>query len=131
MKNHTLRAFYKGTCFPLILKNLSEGEWKACCKNWDDFIVDTMKDGISLQDIGDYATRQMDGFAKWLNDIQKEHPEWKTHPERNELERLCQTQFGMDLKKVQVLWYGDVYTLLKLKRIQDDDMNGWLGMTVW
>tara|TARA_R110002020_G_scaffold458598_1_gene676093 strand:- start:204 stop:605 length:402 start_codon:yes stop_codon:yes gene_type:complete len=126
-----IRAFYKGNHFPLIIGNQSEDEWKAIINHWNHGMIQTLKDGHSLEEQAKTYVKQLDTANDWLNEISTEMKNGSrtTSPTKEELETLCQTRFGESFTFIQVLWYMNVYYLLKLKKIENDDMNGWMFIT--
>ena len=118
-----VRAFYNGWGCPLVMGNISDEKWGELCQSWDKVMVNMLKDGLSLQEQGDYFIRQLDIFSKFFT----EHSELCCKDKKKQLEEQCKTVLNIDeLDILQVMWYGNVYSLLKLKRIKNDNDNGWL-----
>jgi len=118
-----VRAFYDGWGCPLIMDNVSDERWKELCQTWDGVMVSMLKDGLSLQEQGDYFITQMNIFSKFFQAF----PELCSVDKQEQLEEQCKTVLEIDkLGILQAMWYGNVYSLLKLKRLKNDNDNGWL-----
>ena len=133
MKFSEIRAFYKGNNFPLIIGNTDEDDWKEITNSWNEGMIQTLIAGESLEEQAKTYMKQLDDINDWLNEIYSEMKNGSrtSPPTKEKLEPLCQTRFGESLTFIQVLWYMNVYYLLKLKKIENDNMNGWLGIKTW
>jgi hypothetical protein len=118
-----VRAFYDGRSCPLVMGNVSDEEWKELCQAWDEVMVQMLKDGYSLQEQGDFCIIQLMQFSKFF----QEYLELCDMDKQEQLKEKCKTILKINkLDTLQLAWYGNVYSLLKLKRIKNDEENGWL-----
>jgi len=122
-----MRAFYKGWSCPAVMAELSDESWERLCKKWDDLMISMLKADMNLQELGDYCIQQMDMYIKFFT----EHSELCCKDKLKQLQEQCKTVLEADLSSIQMMWYGNVYMLLKLKRIENDNDNGWLGIKTW
>jgi hypothetical protein len=114
----TLFAYYKGTMFPLVVAKNAKKEMRMFEEKAKECIVDCLKKKMPIADIKDYITCQLDILEEGLV---KHHGNEKAFA-------LEFKRFGGSLGQLQTLWYLDVAILLKLKVIENDEMNGWLAV---
>ncbi len=133
------QSFYKGTCFP-VAPELSAKRWEELKSSWEDALVLGIRLGKTIPQMTERYKTQLDLMENVLNDwgrtqadgVVRMNDALKTHFV-NQIRG--QTQLGLDgwsadddeaLNEIQNIWYYDVYALIRLKVIKDDDLNGWL-----
>jgi oligoribonuclease NrnB/cAMP/cGMP phosphodiesterase (DHH superfamily) len=122
-----IQCFYKGTPFPqsLILPDMDTfKEMKAL---WNECIIQGMRDGVSMPEQAKNYFEQMNKMVKWFVKWAKKQKDKMLNGSK--CGKDFEKDFGMDLTHGQSIWYMDVYMLMKMGKIVDDEMNGWLMMT--
>ena len=122
-----IQCFYKGTPFPqsLILPDMDTfKEMKAL---WNECIIQGMRDGVSMPEQAKNYFEQMNKMVKWFVKWAKKQKDKMLNGSK--CGKDFEKDFGMDLTHGQSIWYMDVYMLMKMGKIKDDEMNGWLMMT--
>ena len=119
-------AFYKGTLFPKKIK-VNPSDWKTMSKSWDECIVVGLRDGVDIKtQIRDYFY-QLNRIELFFNKFYKKHcPSKMTNKLQKKLEQDLQTELGEDIDTIQGIWYMDIYILMRLKQIENNNDNGWL-----
>lgn len=113
----TLFAYYKGTCISQISRNNMD-ELK---KNLTKQIENGLRMGISLQEqINDYKT-QLDIIEKLWYESELQYG----NDENLRIDYIV-NNYGYDMDTITSLWFMNIASLLKLKVIQNDDMNGFV-----
>ena len=112
-KNHVL-CFYKGTAipcikiaFPVILRAIKSEE-------------DKINAEISTQDILDQLNEMEQMIVKECNG---------KNLTSKILEKVAE-KMSMDVPTFTIKWVWDLAVLIQRKVIQNDEMNGWLGINV-
>jgi hypothetical protein len=94
---------------------------------WNECIINGMRDGVSMPEQAKDYFKQMnkmeDWFCKWARKQKNKMIDG------SKCGKDFEKTFGMDMAHGQSVWYMDVYMLMKMGKIKDDDMNGWLMMT--
>ena len=108
-------SYYKGTACPIIPKDGCG--LKATAHN---ILVGMLRDGLSIGDIGDNIIAQMDAIEETLRLADGGQTTHKAiqcvidkFPEA--IEDQC---------ALMTIWYTNVHILLKIKRLENDNMNG-------
>jgi hypothetical protein len=125
-------ALYKGTAVTYV--GVNDDEFlKSCIKCADDMVVKMLRDGFSLDFVGEQVKKQMDEMEECMCVAQekdkrngkfipfqeissKEYKDWLS-------EAYSHKMTGEDFI---IIWFVNVATLLKLKVVENDDNNGWL-----
>lgn len=113
----TLTAYYKGTCISQISSNNIE----KLKKNLTKQIETGLRMGISLQEqIKDYKN-QLDIIENlWYEG------ELKYGNDENLRIDYIVNNFGYDMDTIISIWFINIASLLKLKVIKNDDLNGFV-----
>ena len=121
MPYKSFRAFYKGTSLEtFVIPEKIDAFYKAIVKNVETQIRRFLEQGMSLAEIGAIIKEQLDMMEETLcttcPGVGEDQNAW--------LEKATE---GMKVSGDQLLvaWFLCVATLLKLKVIENDDMNGW------
>lgn len=112
MKEQTL-YFYKGTAFPVIYYDLPV---KAVMKNAHEMIVNFLKDNMSLKE-------QVQMYKEQLDHIEGLMVQYANPTTKKGMKKVASI-LGKDLDFIGGLWCVNVCALLKLKGIENDNMNG-------
>ena len=114
MKEQTL-YFYKGTAFPVIYYGL---QVKSVMENAHEMIVKFLKDNVSLKEQVEIYKNQLDHIeglmVKYAN------------PTTDKGMKKVASIMGKDIDWIGAVWCVNVCALLKLKAIENDNMNGLL-----
>ena len=121
-------AFYKGTPFPRNI-TVNPSDWKELTESWDQCIVNGLKVGFDIKN-------QIKAYFDQLNRIElffnKFHKEIKTNKMTKKLgkklEQDIQQEFNKNIDTIQSIWYMDIYMLMKMKQLENNDDNGWVFM---
>ena len=108
-------SYFNGTCCPVVSGDFIDYKAKA-----DKLLVNMLKGGETLSSIGKGIYEQMEMMEKTLSDICAGKP-----TTNKKIKRWCQV-VGLDHGGIHIIWYMNVYILLKLKLIKNDEMNGML-----
>jgi hypothetical protein len=113
----TLFAYYKGTC----ISQISSNNIDKLKKNLTKQIETGLRMGVSLQEqINDYKT-QLDIIEKlWYES------ELKYGNDENLRIDYIVNNYGCNMDTITSLWFMNIASLLKLKVIKNDDMNGFV-----
>jgi hypothetical protein len=113
----TLTAYYKGTC----ISQISSNNIDKLKKNLTKQIENGLRMGISLQEqINDYKT-QLDIIEKLWYESELQYG----NDENLRIDYIV-NNYGYDMDTITSLWFMNIASLLKLKVIQNDDMNGFV-----
>ena len=117
------RAFYDGTSLGCPFDD-TEGFYKMTVKEANEMIVASLRDGQTLQDIIAMCKGQQE---KWEAAMcaEQERLGKETFLETDQ-ETLVARVMGMDGNLGTIYWFLNTAVLLRLKAIQNDNMNGWL-----
>jgi hypothetical protein len=126
-----LRGYYKGSSLVAPVNHGKEALFlKIVADRADKSILELMKEGVRLADIGRAALDGMNLLEQAMCDIQDDYP-----PGPQPMSRQFEMAAKMNQKaggpqrtgeEVVLCWFASIYTLLKLKLIKNDEMNGWL-----
>ena len=122
-----IQCFYKGTPFPLALNIPNMDIFKQMKELWNECIIQGMRDGVSMPEQAKNYFEQMNKMVKWFVKWAKKQKDKMLNGSK--CGKDFEKDFGMDLTHGQSIWYMDVYMLMKMGKIVDDEMNGWLMMT--
>ena len=119
----TIQAYYKGTAFPAEY-HMTQSKWDHTQNEYKSVLENGLRTGVSLnQQALDYK-EQLDKIEADFTDIFGKKPSQVTDKHITQIEKRS----GMSWSRLMVLWYMNIYCLLKLRKIQNDNMNGWLYM---
>ena len=109
--NGTVLVFYKGTFVPIDIKVLNQvKEHKP--------VELALRHGFSLEQQAKDAFEQLDMIEQKLVKYSKGKEIFIQHAFRN--------IFKDDAETMMSLWVLNVYSLVRMKKLKDDDMNGFL-----
>ena len=114
----TLMTFWRGTPFPQTIKCNPE-EWQQSAT---DMIKLGLQHDVSLAQQIEGYTEQLNGMESWMC----KQPQGLGLESTKKILKKMQTEFGMSVGELQSLWYLNVFALLKLKVIENDNDNGML-----
>lgn len=108
-------AYFNGTACPIVYNELVDYKSMA-----NDIIKNGLKSGYSIDDLKQIHLKQMVAMESLLTEICGDEP-----TTNDNIKKWCDT---MEFSQVRVnmLWYSNVYILLKLKVIKNDENNGML-----
>jgi hypothetical protein len=110
-------SYYKGTSCPVL--PLDDCGFKARA---DIMLLDMLRSGSSIDDIGDNLTFEMDEILETYSRGFLENNKSAFHGIKCVMDKLnLETREEMMEK-----WYLNVHGLLKINRLENDDMNGML-----
>lgn len=116
----TLTAYYKGTC----ISQISSNNIDKLKKNLTKQIENGLRMGISLQEqINDYKT-QLDIIEKLWYESELKYG--NDESSKNLRIDYIVNNYGYNMDTIISLWFMNIASLLKLKVIQNDDMNGFV-----
>jgi hypothetical protein len=119
-----IRCFYKGTPFPQMLNLPNMDDFKQMKQLWNECIIMGMRNGVSMPEQAKDYFEQLNKMEDWFCDWSKKRPNGIL--EGSKCEKDFKKHFNMDMEKGMSIWYMDVYMLMKMGKIKDDEMNGWL-----
>tara|TARA_R110002074_G_C12030052_1_gene617443 strand:- start:35 stop:505 length:471 start_codon:yes stop_codon:yes gene_type:complete len=109
-------SYYKGTACPVIPENNCDLKSHAL-----EILVDMLKRGSSISEIGDNLIKQMDSIEETLRLADG------GQTTRKAVQCVLDTFPGLKNRiGLMTIWYTNVHILLKIDRIKNDDMNGML-----
>ena len=123
------RAFYKGTSIQCPYVD-TDDFMKLIHKGSNHVMVESLKADCSLETQKKMYIKQLDAIEKGLCKYQGIHglgyemkgdDVWKWLDEVGQLSGL-----NVSGKTLIMLWFMNIAALLKLKAIENDEMNGWL-----
>jgi hypothetical protein len=116
----TLFAYYKGTC----ISQISSNNIDKLKKNLTKQIETGLRIGVSLQEqINDYKT-QLDHIEKIWYESELKYGNDKSS--KNLRIDYIVNNYGYNIDTITSLWFMNIASLLKLKVIENDDMNGFV-----
>ena len=118
-------AYYNGTCFPVIEGFDSPDHWEERKGEYQNVLVSGVRAGYSLKQQGIDYTKQMVSMEGCLQKHAKKDPSGTMG--KKVLQDACE-ELNLDPHEFQQYWYMNVYNLLKLKVIEDNDHFGFLIM---
>tara|TARA_R110001632_G_C11029828_1_gene381725 strand:- start:42 stop:443 length:402 start_codon:yes stop_codon:yes gene_type:complete len=116
-------SFYKGTACPIIIDKYVPFEERAM-----GVLRKFLEDGETLQTTGAIIKEQLDAMEQGLVDIENKYKNTKRSVKKR-LEEWAK-DMGPSEEYLVAMWYMNVYILLKLKIIENDEMNGMWYMNV-
>jgi len=120
-------GYYKGTSIHCIYKD-EAGYVKKCSDAANTLITILLRSGKNLKFIGERTKERMDELEEYLCQA----PDSKRTVEfsgKDYLDYLSNASGGKHSgEEFAFLWYVNMTVLLKLKVIDNDEMNGWLIM---
>jgi len=114
------RFFYKGTQFPIAL--VGENTAQEIIKNANEMIIMGLRNNISLEEQKKAYKKQLDMIEQKLFDIGSTQNKSKIEKGLTNIAKY----FNSTIDDIHSLWMLNVCALLKLKVIENDDMNGLL-----
>ena len=123
----TIMAFYKGTALTMALNvNIKYPEIR---KMWEEQIVCGLRCGEKLKDLIELYKGQLDAIEEaWFT---SEKLFAKDIDKRIKfVETVCSTHSFGTFNEITVLWCMNIASLIKLKAIECDDMNGFVVLTM-
>jgi len=112
------RFFYKGTCFPIAL--VGENKEQEIIKNANEMIIMGLKNNISLEEQKKDYKEQLDMIEQKLFDMGSTQNKSKVKKGLTNIAKY----FNDTIDNIHILWMLNVCALLKLKVIENDNMNG-------
>ena len=106
--------FYKGTCFPLCIKNITI---KDVLKNSKDMLKMGLITNVSLEE-------QAQDYFKQLDIIENALFKYCNPSSKKGLKKVCNILNKSDIE-LFTLWSLNICALLHLKKLNDDDLNGY------
>lgn len=119
-------AFFKGTAFPSMIVANKE-EWKGFTDIWDESIVNGLRFGDTLEEQATHYISQLTQMEQFLHKFCQKNGLSKKNVKKLKKEMI--KEFGVSYETLQSTWFANVYILLKLKKIEDDEMNGFIVNT--
>jgi hypothetical protein len=128
-----LRGYYKGTSLMAPIEPGTEKKFLAQITHLGQKqILDFLKEGFSLKETGDLLKAQLDVLEEGLCRESHRFPPgmsdtWKQNQWAEAAAAGLRHDGGakMSGKDATAMWFFNIASLLKLKRIKDDAMNGW------
>jgi len=121
-------AFFKGTTFPTII-TANKKEFKKFTDMWDESIVKGLRHGDSLEEQTTHYICQLTHMENFLHKFHKKNGPLSSKKDIKKLKKEMVKELGNDFITWQSIWFANVYILLKLKKIEDDEMNGFVVNT--
>jgi hypothetical protein len=118
----TTKFWYKQWFFPAILKG--EDVAKDMIESANKFIIQLLKDNISLEDQKQYFQQQLLTIKKCVRDEFGDCDETTDAKKIKRHIQNCADKLEMTSGELKVLWNICVCALLKLKVIKNDENNG-------
>ena len=118
-------CFYKGTAFPLgiIGKNICKDLFM---KTANIMIVAGLQNGHSIEEQKVHYKKQLDKMESELCKLSG-GKRLNNKQTKSVIDTLSK-RMNMSIDAISTLWYLNVSALLKLKVIEDDNMNGFITM---
>jgi hypothetical protein len=108
-------SYFNGTACPIVFTKFVDYK-----KTANEILVDALNNGLCINDLRKIHLEQMVDMEKCLSEICGVHS-----ANTDYITRWCETM-GMEEEQANFIWYTNVYILLKLKVIENDNMNGML-----
>lgn len=112
------RFFYKGTQFPIAL--VGENTAQEIIKNANEMIIMGLRNNISLEEQKKDYKKQLDMIEQKLFDIGSTQNKSKIKKGLTNIAKY----FNSTIDDIHSMWMLNVCALLKLKVIENDNMNG-------
>jgi hypothetical protein len=125
-----IRAYYKGTSLPAPCSKEREAEFFATIKEGGRKQIEAyLHDGESLSNTIAILKGQLDQMEAGLCKHQGSNVGVRMYVE--DMYRWCAAAVEGVLtgKEATIMWWMNIASLLELKVIENDDMNGWLGIS--
>tara|TARA_R110000824_G_scaffold399311_1_gene604654 strand:- start:1219 stop:1605 length:387 start_codon:yes stop_codon:yes gene_type:complete len=121
--SQSILGFYKGTTFPQHLK-LNDKKWKEMNTLWEQCLINGLKAGVSLE-------QQAEDYFQQMNKIEEFLCKWHKNNNKNsqnikKLKRDINNTFNKSMDYIMSIWYMDIYMLLRLKKIENNNDYGWV-----
>jgi len=126
-------SYYKGTAFPVTLGTTSK-KWNKIKECYEDAIQQGLRSGISIPEHKTLYKKQVDAMEKFMLEWGNTHPSGMIRGDEiapdliNYFRDWIPKGEDKPMSYFQNLWFMDVYCLIRLGEIKDDDMNGWVIM---
>jgi len=130
-EGNTVTAFYKGWAIPApIDSNKIDDFMKAIAGGANNILHKMLRDGETLGSAGDLIAGQTDVIVKAIQDTQAT-PEYATGKTcwSTEYMDAVGARIGEPGSTVLSIWFLNISCLLKLRRIKNDNENGFLKLT--
>lgn len=113
--------FYKGTTFPMFYqgKNVAEDMKKLA----NEMIIMGLRHNVSLEEQKKDYKEQLDMIEEVLCEIIGKKSTKDIKQCKKYLKKIAE-HFGKPIERIQSMWMLNICALLKLKVIEDDEMNG-------
>ncbi len=126
-------AFWKGTSYPTLFSP-SKQEWEQMQGVFDEALIEGLKQGLSLDQQATDYTNQLNEIEKFLNDwyikinqkVGRSRTARRSGKVQKRLKADIEKEFGEDFQTIQIVWYMNIHSLLKLKKIENDDKFGFM-----
>jgi hypothetical protein len=115
-----VQAYYKGTTVEVINAN----DYNGIITSSNGLLNKWLREKKTIQDIKSMLLEQLDMMERKLFETQK-LPAFKPGKMCHQGKYL-EAAWGEKWRTWWGVWYSNIYILLKLKAIQDDDMNGFV-----
>ena len=116
----TVMAYYKGTGLNVTL--IAGASFQDEKKDWEKQIVLFLKEGYSMNELKELYQGQLDVMEQIWFDGEKK---FEKDIDRRIKYMETEYKFG-NFDEIKMKWFVSVACLLKLKVINDDDMNGFV-----
>lgn len=129
---NSVRAYYKGTSIQAPIDADKQDEFlRAILEARDNQIRDALESGMTLKRLGDIYKAQLDDIEEHLcQSYDKYFIEGSSRvvmsDKQDDWVDDATKHLGLSNGQGVILWFVNILVLIKLKRIQDDDMNGLL-----
>ena len=121
-----LRGYYKGTSLVMALEN--RREVARFIKRCEGQIEAGLRGGATLAEMEQLFKQQLNTAEQAMTDLQKEWGDeqymLKTTEELSE-EVAKKTKLNGTGDQLIAMWFANIASLLKMKKLPNDDMNGW------
>ena len=123
MNTTTNMFFYKGTVFPVTYKG--DNLYSTFKEIVDEMIVKELRGGATIPELVTCYKKQLDIIENELHLIGNQGNEKKIN---KGLEQMSK-KFFETTEEINAMWCCNIIALLKFKAIQNDDMNGYIGVS--
>ncbi len=128
-------GYHKGSAFPTTPR-LTLKQWEEAKKVMDLAMVSALRRGTTLKDLGDTMMKELDELEAGLVRVQaigaqsgRSYTTGKWWHEEGEA--LYEDIMGKTASECHAMWFGNIHALLKMKRIEDGEMEGWSIIPAW
>ena len=127
---YNIVGYHKGTAFP-DTPRMSLAKWEETKKVMDVALVATLREGGNIKDIGKTLLKELDEMEANLvrcMQLAKAFGRGGTTAKwwKDEGERMYEDMCGKEMSELKAMWFGNIHMLLKLRVIEDGEMEGWL-----